>query len=71
MGYDIKYRQRVLEYMNEGHAENEAAEVFNVSTFAIWSWKTKLKETCLRMILLLAGALLAAISILGLCAKGS
>ena len=45
MGYDIKYRERVLEYMNEGHTEKETAEVFKVSTFAIWSWKTRLKET--------------------------
>jgi len=45
MGYDIKYRQRVLDYINEGHTEKEAAEVFKVSTFTIWSWKSKLKET--------------------------
>jgi transposase len=45
MGYDIKYRQRVLEYMNEGHTEKETAEVFKVSRFTIWSWKSKLKET--------------------------
>jgi len=45
MGYDIKYRQRVIDYMNDGHTEKETAEVFKVSTFTIWSWKSKLNET--------------------------
>lgn len=45
MSYDIKYRQRVIDYLREGHSEKDAAEVFRVSTFTIWKWKTKLKET--------------------------
>ena len=45
MGYDIKYRQRVIDYLSEGHTEKEAAAVFKVSTSTIWDWKSKLKET--------------------------
>lgn len=45
MGYDIKYRQRVIDYLSEGHTEKEAAATFKVSTFTIWKWKIKLKES--------------------------
>lgn len=45
MSYDIKYRQRVIDYMSEGHTEKEAAGTFKVSTSTIWKWKSTLKET--------------------------
>ena len=45
MSYDIKYRQRAIDYMSEGHTEKETAEVFNVSTSTLWEWKSQLKET--------------------------
>jgi transposase len=45
MGYDIKFRQRVIDYMNEGHTQRETAAVFKVSTATIWEWKSKLNET--------------------------
>ena len=45
MSYEIKYRERVIEYLKEGHTEKETAEVFKVSTFTIWKWKSKLNET--------------------------
>jgi len=45
MGYDIKYRQRVIDFLNEGHTERETAKVFKVSTSTIWKWKSKLNET--------------------------
>ena len=45
MSYDIKYRQRVIAYLNEGHTEKEAAETFKVSTFTLWKWKSMLNET--------------------------
>ncbi len=44
MSYDINYRQRVIDYLSEGHTEKETAEVFKVSTSTIWEWKSKLKE---------------------------
>ena len=44
MSYDIKYRQRVIDYLSEGHTEKETAETFKVSTFTIWKWKSKLNE---------------------------
>ena len=45
MSYDIKYRQRVIDYMSEGHTEKETAETFKVSKATLWKWKSKLKET--------------------------
>ncbi len=33
MGYDVKYRQRVIDYMGEGHTVRETAATFKVSTF--------------------------------------
>jgi transposase len=44
MSYDIKYRQRVIDYLREGHTDRDAAAVFKVSTSTIWKWKSKLKE---------------------------
>jgi len=45
MGYDIKFRQRVINYLGEGHTEKETAATFKVSTFTIWKWKSKLNES--------------------------
>ena len=45
MSYDIKYRQRVVDYLGEGHTEKEASAVFKVSTATLWKWKSQLKET--------------------------
>jgi len=45
MGYDIKFRQRVIDYLSKGHTEKETAATFKVSTSTIWDWKSKLNET--------------------------
>ena len=45
MSYEIKYRQRVIDYMSEGHTEKETAETFKVSKATLWKWKSQLKET--------------------------
>jgi len=45
MGYDIKFRQRVIDYLSEGHTEKETAATFKVSTFTIWKWKSMLNES--------------------------
>ncbi len=45
MGYDVKYRQRVIDYMGEGHTVRETAATFKVSTFTIWKWKSMLNES--------------------------
>jgi transposase len=44
MSYDVKYRQRVIGYMSEGHTQRETAAVFKVSTATLWKWKTQLNE---------------------------
>ena len=45
MSYDIKYRERVIEYMNEGYTQKETAATFKVSTSTLWEWKSQLNET--------------------------
>jgi transposase len=45
MSYDIKFRQRVIDYLSDGHTYKETAAVFKVSTSAILDWKSMLNET--------------------------
>lgn len=45
MSYDIKYRQRAIEYWQEGHSKLATAEVFKVSPTTLQTWKSLLKET--------------------------
>lgn len=45
MSYEIKYRQRAMSYMAEGHSYRETAEVFKVSPTTLQKWKSMLKET--------------------------
>ena len=45
MSYKIKYRQRAVEYLKEGHTHKETARVFKVSTFTLQQWKNRLNET--------------------------
>ena len=45
MSYDIKFRQRAIAYMNDGHTQKETATTFKVSTFTLWKWKSQLNET--------------------------
>ena len=45
MSYEIKYRRRALEYLNEGHSIRATASVFSVSTRTLQNWKKQLKET--------------------------
>lgn len=45
MSYDIKYRERAMKYLREGHSYRETATVFGVSTLTLQAWKSKLKES--------------------------
>jgi transposase len=45
MSYDIKYRQRAIEYWEAGHSKTETASVFKVGTTTLQTWKSQLKET--------------------------
>jgi len=38
MAYDEEYRTRVVEYVREGHTQEEAATVFDVGTTSIKRW---------------------------------
>jgi transposase len=45
MSYDIKYRERAINYLSEGHSFRETAAVFKVSTITLQTWKSMLNET--------------------------
>ncbi len=45
MAYSIDYRKRVLEYLDEGHTQAQAQEVFKVGSSTIKGWKKLLSET--------------------------
>jgi transposase len=45
MSYDIKYRQRAIEYWQDGHSKRATATVFKVSPTTLQTWKSMLKET--------------------------
>jgi len=45
MSYDIKYRQRAIDYWNDRHTKIETAEVFKVNPDTLQDWKKQLKET--------------------------
>ena len=45
MSYDIKYRQRAMNYLSEGSSYRKTAEVFQVSTTTLQKWKSQLKKT--------------------------
>ncbi|MDR1391547.1 MAG: transposase, partial [Holosporales bacterium] len=38
MIYDIKYRQRVVDFLKEGHTQNEAKAIFKVGITTIKRW---------------------------------
>ena len=45
MGYDKKFREKVIEYIDKGHTTKEAHELFGVGTTTIKEWKKLRKET--------------------------
>ena len=45
MAYDIKYREKVMEYISKGHTIEEAHEVFGVGTATIKGWRKLKRET--------------------------
>ena len=45
MAYDKKYRTRVLGYIDEGHTQEEAREIFGVGRTTIKRWRKLRKET--------------------------
>ena len=45
MSYDIKYRQRAMDYLSEGHSYRETAATFKVSATTLQAWKSQLNES--------------------------
>ncbi len=44
MSYPVKYRERVVEYRQEGHTLEETRKVFKVAVSTIREWERRLKE---------------------------
>lgn len=44
MSYPIKYRERVIEYRQEGHTLEETGNTFAVAISTIQRWERQLKE---------------------------
>ena len=44
MSYDIKFKQRVIEYREEGHTFKETCKVFKISETTLIRWIKKEKE---------------------------
>lgn len=45
MSYSVDYRNRVVEYLAEGHTQAQAQAVFKVGRTTIKAWKKLLSET--------------------------
>jgi len=45
MSYPVKYRERVLEYRQEGHTLEETSRVFKAAVSTIRKWEKQRKET--------------------------
>jgi transposase len=45
MSYDIKFRKRVLEFMDEGHTYAQAYEAFKIFPTVIVAWRKLLAKT--------------------------
>jgi hypothetical protein len=48
MAYDKKFRQRVIEYKDAGHAFKEADEVFGAGPKRYCRWKKQLAGICVK-----------------------
>ena len=44
MSYDIKFKQRAVEYQREGHTYKETCKVFKISETTLTRWINKEKE---------------------------
>lgn len=44
MAYSVDYRERVLGYLEEGHTQSEAQEVFKVGISTMKAWKKLMSE---------------------------
>jgi Transposase. len=45
MAYEVKFKERVLEYLSEGHTQRETAAIFKVSRDALQKWKRQVAQT--------------------------
>ena len=45
MAYDERYRRQVIKYLEKGHTQREAQEVFSVGITTMKQWKKQWEET--------------------------
>ena len=45
MAYSVDLRKRVIDYLNEGHTQEETSVIFKVGTTTIKGWLALLSET--------------------------
>ena len=45
MAYSVDLRERVVNFVNAGHTQEETSLIFNVGTTAIKRWKSQLSQT--------------------------
>ncbi len=45
MSYPVKYRERVIEYRQEGHTLEKTSKVFKIAISTIRKWEKQKKET--------------------------
>ena len=45
MAYEVRFREKVMKYIEQGHTIEEAHKVFEVGTTTIKEWKKLKKET--------------------------
>jgi len=45
MSYDIKFRERAIEYWQEGHTQRATAAVFKVNPGTLQKWKSQLAKS--------------------------
>jgi transposase len=44
MGYPVKFREKVMEYLKRGNTQKNTVQIFGISTDTLWKWKKKQKE---------------------------
>ncbi len=45
MSYPVKYRERVIEYRQDGHTLEETSRIFKIAISTIRKWENQIKET--------------------------
>ena len=39
MGYPVKFREKVMEYLKRGNTQKNTVQTFGISTDTLWDWR--------------------------------